>query len=108
MKNTFEVLWARVAEDDLLGIIDFIANEDPGIALKMLGKVRVAASKLNHSPKRGRIVPELLKQGIYRYREIVIPPWRVMYRIEEKQVHVVSVIDGRRNVEDLLLARLLR
>ena len=108
MKEPFEILWAAVAENDLLGIVGFIAEDDPGIALEILYKIKAGTAKLDHSPRRGRIVSELLKQGISRYREIVIKPWRVIYRIEEKKVFVVSVIDGRRNVEDVLLARLLK
>ncbi len=108
MKKSFEILWAAVAEKDLLGIVDFIADDDPGTALEILNKIKAGTAKLDHSPRRGRVVPELLKQGISRYREIVIKPWRVIYRIEEKKGYVVSVIDGRRNVEDVLLARLLR
>ena len=56
---------------------------------------------------QGRVVPELLSQGISLYREIVITPWRVIYKIERDRVYIVSVIDSRRNVEDVLLARLL-
>lgn len=108
MKESFEILWAAVAEKDLLGIVDFIADDDPGAALKILNKIKVGTARLDHSPRRGCIVPELLRQGISRYREIVIKPWRLIYRIEEKMVYVVSVIDGRRNVEDVLLARLLK
>ena len=108
MKRSFEVLWAAVAENDLLGIIDFIAEDNPGVALDNLYKIKSSTAKLDHSPRRGRIVPELLKQGISRYREILIKPWRVIYRIEENRVYIVSVIDERRNVEDVLLARLLK
>ncbi len=108
MRESFAILWAAVAEKDLLGIVDFIADDDPATAPKILHKIKADTARLTHSPKRGRIVPELLKQGISRYREIVIRPWRVIYRIEGKRVVVVSVIDGRRNVEDVLLARLLR
>jgi len=108
MKKSFEVLWAAVAEKDLLGIVDFIAEDNPGIALEILNKIKSGTAKLDHSPKRGRIVPELLKQGLSLYREIVIKPWRVIYRIEQDKVYVVSVIDGRRNVEDILLFRLLK
>ena len=107
MKESFDILWTAVAENDLLGIVDFIADDDPGIALEILRKIKKDTSKLDHSPRRGRIVPELLKQGISRYREIVIKPWRVIYRIQEKKVYIVSVIDGRRNLEDILLARFL-
>ena len=108
MKEAFEILWAAVAEKDLFGIIDFIADDDSGVALEILNKIRAGTAKLDHSPMRGRIVPELLRQGISRYREIVIKPWRVIYKIEKKKVFVVTVIDGRRNVEDVLLARLLK
>ena len=108
MKEAFEILWAAVAEKDLLGIVDFIAEDDPRTALEILNRIKAGTSKLDYSPKRGRIVPELLKHGIPRYREIVIKPWRVIYWIGEKKVYVVSVINGRRNVEDVLLARLLK
>ena len=108
MKKTFEILWAAAAETDLLGIAEYIAHDNPRAALKVLNKIKAGTARLDNSPKRGRIVPELLRHGISRYREIVIRPWRVFYRIEEKKVYVVSVIDGRRNVEDVLLERLLK
>ena len=108
MKRTFEVLWAAVAEKDLLAILETIADDHPGAALDILNRIKAGTARLDHFPKRGRIVPELLKHGISRYREIVIKPWRVIYRIEGKRIYVVAVIDGRRNVEDVLLERLLR
>ena len=108
MREPFEIFWAAVAENDLFGIVDFIAEEDPEIALKTLNKIKARMSTLDYYPRRGRIVPELLIHGMSRYREIVINPRRVIYRIEEKKVYVVSVIDARRNVEDILLARFLR
>ncbi len=76
--------------------------------MEVLKRIRVGTARLDFSPRRGRIVPELLKQGVSRYRELVIKPWRVIYRVEESRVFVVAVIDGRRNVEDVLLERLLR
>ena len=108
MKIPFEILWAAVAEKDLLGIIEFIAEDSPDTAMDILHGIQSRTAKLDHSPNRGRIVPELLRQGISGYREIIIKPWRVIYRIDGNRVYVVSVIDGRRNVEDVLLARLLR
>ncbi|MDO8957925.1 MAG: type II toxin-antitoxin system RelE/ParE family toxin, partial [Deltaproteobacteria bacterium] len=58
-------------------------------------------------PERGRIIPELREQGIAQYRELIIPPWRMIYRISEKTVHVLSVLDSRQNIEDILLKRLI-
>ena len=108
MSKTFEVRWAHTAERDLLGIVEFIAADAPGAAREALNRIRASTARLDRSPRRGRIVPELQEHGITRYREIVIKPWRVLYRVEVGRVHVVSVIDGRRNVEDILLARFLR
>lgn len=107
MKKSYKVLWAAIAENDLLGIIVFIAEESPENALKILSKIKSRTAKLEHSPMQGRVVPELLSQGISLYREVVIAPWRVIYKIERKRVYIVSVVDSRRNVEDVLLARLL-
>ena len=76
--------------------------------MDILHKIKTRTAKLDRSPEPGRIVPELLKQGISRYREIIIKSCRIIYGIEGDKVYVVSVIDRRRNMEDLLLSRLLR
>ena len=107
MTKSFEVLWAAVAENDLLGILLYIADESPRNAVRVMNKFRTRTAKLRHSPMQGRVVPELLSQGISQYREVVVSPWRVIYRVEGRQVLVVSVIDSRRNLEDILLGRLL-
>ncbi len=100
--------WASVAQIDLKQIIDYIALESPGNALQVLGEIKQKASALYTLPDRGRIVPELNEQGINFYREIIIPPWRSIYRISDSTVFVLSVIDSRRNVEDILLNRFIR
>jgi toxin ParE1/3/4 len=105
MNSKFNVIWARAAEKDLKNIIKYIAEESPQNALKLLNKIRKKASDLYTLPKRGRIVPELQDQGILQYRELIIAPWRLIYRISGREIFVLSVIDSCRNVEDILLKR---
>jgi len=107
MKKKYKVLWTDVAEKDLVDIIEYIAEDSPETALQVMSMLRDKVSQLFFYPERGRIVPELHHQGISKYRELVIPPWRVMFRISENTVYVLSVIDSRRNVEDILLRRVL-
>ena len=57
--------------------------------------------------KARRIIPELQLQGILQYRELIIFPWRVIYRISEKNIYILSVLDSRQNVEDILFQRLI-
>jgi toxin ParE1/3/4 len=105
MSSKYNVVWAYVAEKDLQNIVEYIAQESPRNALNILDKIRQKASDLRILPERGRIVPELQDQGILQYRELIVSPWRLLYRISGLEVFVLSVIDSRRNVEDLLLKR---
>jgi addiction module RelE/StbE family toxin len=107
MSDNYKIEWAGVAENDLKGIVEYIAEDSPVNALKILKKIKQKASSLYALPERGRIVPELQEQGIMIYRELIIPPWRIIYRISETKIYVLSVLDGRQNVEDILLKRLI-
>jgi toxin ParE1/3/4 len=106
MIKTYKIHWANVAENDLIEIIEYISIDSPADALKILRKIKKMASSLHSLPERGRVVPELQDQGILTYREIVIPPWRIIYRIADNDLYVLTVVDARRNVEDILLKRL--
>jgi toxin ParE1/3/4 len=107
MSKIYQIVWADVAERDLRELIDFIAMESPTTALKILNKIKQTTSNLYSSPERGRVVPELQDQGISTYRELIVPPWRIVYRISANDVYVLSVLDSKRNVEDILLKRLV-
>jgi len=105
MQKKYEVFWSATAENDLLKIIEYIAQDSPSNALKILGRIKSQVADLSFFPEKCRIVPELYNQGITLYREMVIAPWRVQYRIADSQVFVLSVLDSRQNIEDVLLKR---
>ena len=107
MSRKYDIIWAGVAENDLKEIIEYISTDSPANALKTLKKIKQKTSSLYTLPERGRSVPELQDQGILLYRELIVPPWRIIYRISEMKVYVLSVFDARQNVEDILLKRLI-
>ncbi len=107
MKKRFDVLWSRTSEKDLIDIIEYIAAGSPSTAKGILKKIKQKASSLYTYPDRGRIVLELRDQGILQYRELIVPPWRIIYRVSDKTVYVLSVLDSRQNVEDILLRRII-
>jgi plasmid stabilization system protein ParE len=107
MKKVYEVIWSETSEKDLISIIEYIARDSPSIAYEKFKEIKDNASNLYSYPDRGRIVPELLEQGIIQYRELIVTPWRIIYRISKKSVYVLSVLDSRQNVEDILLKRLI-
>ncbi len=107
MIKKYRVLWAPVAYQDLRQIIAFIHQESPSTARSILKKIKKQASKLSRFPSRGRVVPELKKIGVVPYRELIIFPWRLIYRMATSHVFVVGCLDSRRNLEDLLFTRFL-
>ena len=103
--HEYKVIWSHVADADLNQIIEYIAKDSVNNALTIFHKIKDKSSGLFTFPNRGRIVPELQEYGILLYRELIIEPWRVIYRISDNYVYVLSVIDSRQNVEDILLNR---
>ncbi len=107
MKKIYNVIWSETSEKDLMGIVEYIAADSPSNAFEIFKEIKQKTSSLYTFPDRGRVVPELQEQGIILYRELIVSPWRIIYRISEKVVYVLSVLDSRQNVEDILLRRLI-
>ena len=108
MTRRHRVQWAEAAATDLEELVSYIAVDAPINAHKVLARLKGKADTLELSPLRGRVVPELRQYGIRTYRELLVKPYRIVYRVAEKTVYVLAVCDGRRDLEDMLLERLLR
>ena len=105
--KTYTVYWTAAAQGDLHSLVDYIAIESAVNAKKIYKGIKEKASSLETSPLRGRIIPELQYYGIIDYRELVASPWRIIFRVDNDKVIVFAVFDSRRNLEDILLERLL-
>ncbi len=103
----YQVFWTKSAVSDLERIVEYIAQSSSLTAKSIFAKLKKQIETLNYSPQRGRHIPELIEQGILLYRELVISPWRVMYRIHKRTVYILAIIDSRRNIEDILLKKLI-
>jgi addiction module RelE/StbE family toxin len=103
----FGVEWAQPASKDLENIIDYISQDNVDTAITIFEKIKSKCSALNQFPDRGRIVPELKAYGILSYRELIMSPWRVIYRTSDRKVYVLAVLDSRRSMDDILIERFL-
>jgi toxin ParE1/3/4 len=109
MAKRYRVAVAEAAAQDLREIAAYIAHRDTKeAARRQLGKLRTRIRALSSTPTRGRFPPELEERGLRTWREVVVSPWRVIYRIEGRTVNVLVVLDGRRDLSELLLRRLTR
>jgi plasmid stabilization system protein ParE len=102
------VVWTESAARDLEEIVSFVAIDSPVNAARLLGRLRAKGASLETSSRRGRIVPELLRFGMRTWRELVVRPYRLIYRVAGDTVVVLALLDGRRDLEDVLFERLVR
>ena len=107
-RRSFRAQWAEAAVRDLEELISYIAADSPLNAERILDKLEKRAQTLESTPVRGRVVPELAHFGIRNWRELIVKPYRIIYRIDEDTVNVLAMLDGRRDLQDLLLERLIR
>ena len=103
----YHVFWTQTAQKDLKKILEYIAVDSDIQARRVYLAIKQKADNLQQMPLQGRIVPELRYHSILIYRELISSPWRIIYKSEENKVWVLAVIDGRRNVEDILLERFM-
>ena len=107
MSKTYKVQWTSNTKEDLLNIVDYINQDSNECARKVYEQIKEKAQSSNFFPLRGRVVPELQKEGIIIYRELIVQPWRIMYKVEKNTVYIMAIFDSRQNVEELLLQKLL-
>lgn len=105
----YRILWAPIAAQDLDDTIDYIAaREGPDAAVRVYDRVKGRTRTLSTHPQRCRIAPELRSAGVMEYRELIVSPYRVFFRIDEQDVGIIGVLDGRRDLEERLIGRAMR
>ena len=80
--------WSASAIDRALEAKAFIAADNPEAAEKWAKALIDAVAKLKRNPKLGRIVPEIRQE---QYREIIYGNYRVVYRISETFISILTV-----------------
>ena len=105
----FMVRITKYAEADLLAIYEWIAeHDDIASADYVLDSLESTCLQLETIPDRGHVPPELERVQVMEYREILWKSYRIIYQVAGKTVHILAVLDGRRDLGDLLIRRLLR
>lgn len=81
-----EVIWTQPALQELDAIADYIALDNPQAARRLVRQVFEKARQLETFPRSGRMPPELSDTT---YRELLIAPCRIFYRIENDNVLII-------------------
>jgi toxin ParE1/3/4 len=85
--------WTERSLDDLHEIHDYIARDSKSYANLFIKKLYTTVQKLKDFPNMGRIVPEVTIQSV---REIILQNYRIIYRITNDFVEIITVFHGSR------------
>jgi|SRR5882672_652583 len=103
----FAVVWTEVAVGDVERLAAYLVDESPLRAAAVVSRIIARVESLDRSPERGRTPKELRTIGDQTWRELQESPWRILYRVVGTAVEIHGVLDGRRDLGDVLLERLL-
>ena len=88
-----QIKWTEPALDDLNEIAEYIALDKPSAAKKLVKEIFKSVKRLKDFPNSGKISNELDNS---RYREIVVGPCRIFYRVEVNLVYILYVMRSER------------
>ena len=66
----------------------YAEQQVPAVGDKLLREIVSQVERLGAFPESGRVVPEF---GLANLRELIFPPFRIIYRLDESKVRVVRV-----------------
>ena len=93
MKRPVSVRWTPRARLRLASHLRVILEEDgPVVEAKWARKLLHAPNILAENPLIGRMVPEIGREDI---REIIVSPYRIIYRVSATICHILSVRHSR-------------
>ena len=87
------IVWSLQAQDDLAAIHSYIARDSEHFAQLTVERIVTAPDRLLRWPRSGRIVPEVGDESL---REVLVGPYRVVYRLHPDHVGIVTVFHGAR------------
>ncbi len=91
------ITFAASAVADLEEIRAWYAHQQvPEVGERLLGEVVAQVERLADYPESGRVVPEF---DLPQLREIIHPPFRLVYRLDAELVRVVRVWRSERLLE---------
>lgn len=75
----------------------YIVRDNPRAARAWVERLMERARKAANTPLAGRVLPERANQDV---REVFVRNYRIVYRVFEDAIHVLTVFEGHRLFPD--------
>ena len=103
-----KIIWSEDAGKELMDIISYIKKNSGKITAENIHKKIIEKVEDASQNAMGRRIAPLLKEfGILDIHQININPWVIYYRVEDNFMKIISIIDMRRNLEEILYQKIM-
>ena len=105
-----KIEWTPDGIDSLNEILEYYRDKaGENITNKLYDKIIKEIELLELEEIKTKRTQELMDIGIHDVYELVIKPWKVYYKISanNKKVYILFVLDGRRNLEEVLISKVI-
>lgn len=92
------VFYSPEAENDLVGIADYIARDKPEAARSWVHRIRETCQMLAAEPNLGEMRTEF---GVVGCRSFSVGNYGIFYRHKEVGIEVARVVHGSRDLRNL-------
>ena len=96
----FQIIWSQTSVEDLKGIVDYIALDDPDAAAKLADRIIQRLETTSELPFSNRSVPE---KGVDSIREAILKPYRLIYQVDanHRVIHILRIWHAARGIPDI-------
>jgi plasmid stabilization system protein ParE len=105
-----KIEWTADGVDSLNELLEYYKDRaGDNVSNNIYNKIIKKVELLGVEGIRIKQTQELKDIGIYDVYELVINPWKVYYKIREdaKKVYILFILDGRRNIEEILISKVI-
>lgn len=92
----YTIKYLKTAENDLYEIFDYIKNDNPDAAKRLLENINTGISKLEKNPRIGAVLRDSRLQNL-GYRILIIDNYLVFYVMKKRIVQIRRVLHGARD-----------
>ena len=85
------VRFSPTGRRQFLATLAYIRRDNPAAAVRFRQRTEDVLRRFEWFPESGREIPEFPELA---YREVVVPPYRFFYRVQDQTIWVVAVWHG--------------
>jgi len=105
-----KIEWTPDGIDSLNEILEYYMDRaGENVSTSIYNKIIKEIELLELEEIKTKQTQELKDIGIYDVYELTVKPWKIYYKINSnnKKVYILFILDGRRNLEEILMSKII-